>query len=37
MKTLLVLVLSYLLVADGVWQVRRDITLGAGIPAYPAD
>jgi len=23
--------------ADGVWQVRRDITLGAGIPAYPAD
>ena len=23
--------------ADGVWQVRRDIALGAGIPAYPAD
>jgi protocatechuate 3,4-dioxygenase beta subunit len=20
---------------DGVWQVRRDITLGAGIPGYP--
>lgn len=23
--------------ANGAWQVRRDITLGAGIPGYPAD